>query len=129
VGRYQRNKGKRWEQDVARAYRDALPELADRVVRCDQSAGGDRGADVDVGGILWHECKVGARPNPLGAWEQVTERRGTNPAMRLVVAKKDRCEPTVTISFKAWLRIFKTLHTILGENNVTKLLQEADEKK
>jgi len=126
MGRSQRQKGKRWEQDVARRYREELPELADKIRRCDQSSGGDHGADVDVASILWNECKVGARPNVLGAWAQVTERRGEDSPMRVVVVKRDHCEPTVTISLTAWLKIVGMLVRTLGVRCVREFLQTAD---
>lgn len=115
MGKSQREKGKRWEMEVARRHRRAMgfdegDAVGYRVVcRKDQSNGGDFGADVDIAHKIWVECKVGARPNPLEAWRQVTTRSAGSGQLRLVAIKKDREEPVVMLSLSDWLDMFNHL--------------------
>lgn len=63
MGLMQRRKGRRFEQDVATAFRQRWPHLT---VRRAQQSGGAFEPDVVVEGVpLWTECCVGAKPNPL----------------------------------------------------------------
>ena len=93
------NKGKRFEREIADAFRAVYPGAK----RGFQFRGG--GAEVpDVTGIpTWHiECKVGARPNPLAALEQAFA-EAEEGRIPIAICKKDRCRTTVTMELETFL--------------------------
>lgn len=112
MGMKSRRKGRRWENAVVDKYKKALPGLADRIVRRDQSRSGTDGADVDVAGLIWNECKVGARPNPLEAWKQCTTRSYGSGCLRTVIVKKDNEEPVAIVSLEAWLNLLSIIRSL-----------------
>lgn len=103
MSRLSRTKGKRWEQDVARRFREVLPD-AKRTGYHQVARTGSQGACDVSAAPYWIECKAGARPPILRGLEQAREGcpEGWYP---IVVAKQDRREPTVTLSLDDFLEI------------------------
>ena len=102
-GRRSRSKGARWERQVARVLSDALDVDAHRG---DQRRKGSDAPDVDwVGCKVWVEAKVGARPNIQKAIHQSIE--ATDGRTIVVISKKDREEPLVTMLLDDWMDLFK----------------------
>lgn len=101
----QRTKGHNWEREVARRFREIMPDV--EVRRGQQGWGGEQGADVEVPGF-WVECKVGKLTNPRAALKQADEDRlaagergvGRRP---LAVCKDDRKPPFVMLSLEDFL--------------------------
>jgi hypothetical protein len=98
MGRAQVEKGKRWEREVARRMREAMPDVDVR--RGYQRYGADQ-ADVEVP-VLWIECKVGKKPNVRAALEQAG---GDAPPGRVPVAvvKDDGGRPFVAMGLDDFL--------------------------
>jgi hypothetical protein len=94
MSKMQREKGKRWERDVATLFREAMPGA--EIKRGWQTRSGSDAADVECP-LYWLECKVGKMPNPRAALKQATE---AAPKGRVPVAivKDDRQEPFVCLS-------------------------------
>ena len=118
MGASQRNKGHSFERDVAHYFRDHLGLSAQQVKRGLSQPRGGTGEEPDV--VLpdslrwWVECKVGARPNILAAMEQA--RTGIAEAkswkMPMVVAKRDRETPLVTLELDDFLELVSELHQL-----------------
>lgn len=89
----QRNKGKRWEQEVARDMRELFPD----VKRGWQARFGHDEADV-TGSPFWIECKHHALVNIHAAIRQAMSDTDGKPV--LVVSKSDRCEPLATMRWQ-----------------------------
>ena len=95
---YQRNKGARWEREVARRFREAMPG-AD-VTRNRQAAEYDGLPDVSAPGFAI-ECKVGANPPWRKGLRQAVEAAaeiriaGNCDCIPICVAKTDRRRPVV----------------------------------
>lgn len=98
-GRYSRNKGKRWEQQVARDMRITL--AGDAVERGWQAHMGSLHSDV-VTGPFSIECKVGASPPIRSALKQAVECAG--PGRWAVAAvKTDREDPIAVMPWADFL--------------------------
>lgn len=69
MGKLSRDKGARFERDVAKALREVFGE-DEKVVRGFQSRGGGKEQADVICPIVHPECKVGARPNIKAALEQ-----------------------------------------------------------
>lgn len=105
MGRYQREKGKRWEREVARRMRELFPGDAERIHRSRQARTGRDGADV--AGLphgLWPECKVGKRPSPRAALQQA-EDDAPDGAIPLAIVKDDRERPFVVLRLDDFERL------------------------
>lgn len=103
MSKYQRDKGKRWEQEVARRFREVLPEA--EIKRGWQARKGEDAPDVDVPG-WWVECKVGAAPPLMPALEQA--RRGCPPdRVPVAVCKRDREGPVVVLDLDRFLELVR----------------------
>lgn len=102
MGKSEREKGKRWEREVARDMRQALPGC--HVVRGWQARAGSDAPDVD-GTPFWVECKVGKRPPLRPALQQAVEASVEAGDKRPVVAvvKSDRQPPLVLMHYDDWL--------------------------
>jgi hypothetical protein len=91
----QRRKGHAWERDVVHMLRQIWSTAR-------RGLGQTRGAEVcDVEGTpYWIECKVGAQPNVRAAMAQALEdaTKAGDPRPLLVITKRDREEPLVTMS-------------------------------
>jgi hypothetical protein len=99
MGKMQRNKGANFERAVANALAIVYPQAKRGI---GQARSASEVADVD-GTPWWVECKVGARPNLLGAMRQA--RKATDGRPCLVVAKVDRQEPVVVLGLAEFLRL------------------------
>lgn len=107
MGRAQREKGKRWEREVARLYREAVG--AGKRTGWHQSHGLEV-ADVSVPLTIgrwkgvWNECKHGKKVNHRAALAQALE---VCPPSQLPVAvcKDDRTEAVVVLRLADWLEL------------------------
>tara|TARA_Y100001938_G_scaffold126284_1_gene178085 strand:- start:373 stop:696 length:324 start_codon:yes stop_codon:yes gene_type:complete len=104
-GRKSRSKGARWEREVSRTFSEAFGVDAHRG---DQRRKGSDAPDVDWRGCPWWiEAKVGQRPNIQKAVHQSLE--ATDGRTIVVVSKKDREEPLVTMLMSDWIELAKKL--------------------
>ena len=101
MGKYQRDKGARWERAVAIDLRKALGDAK----RGLQSRGGaSEEPDVRAGGIVVAECKVGKKP-PI---RKALETSVTNCApgeIPIAVIKEDRKVPFAVVRWCDFLEI------------------------
>ncbi len=99
MGRSQRDKGKRFERQIAAALREVAPTR-----RGWQTRSGSDEPDVicDALSDCWIECKTGARPNIVAAMEQA---RKAAPAGRapIAITHWDRSVTLVTMDLDDWL--------------------------
>jgi len=98
-GRHSRNKGKRFEREVADRMRALFPEAAASIKRGWQSRAGHDAADVEGVPYLWIEAKA-HRVAPLRpALTQAIEARDAAKSTKLPVAicKSDREAPVVVM--------------------------------
>ena len=100
MGKYQREKGARFERDIANVLKQVF------------------GPNVDCPEI-WEECKVGKRPNIKAALEQAEEASSTNGSDKKCVAicKWDREPATATMRLTDFVEILKLAY---GEYNGSK---------
>jgi hypothetical protein len=102
MGKLSRDKGARWEREVAKALR-AIDPGAKRT-GFHQAQGGSTGACDVSAGLFWAECKVGLRPPILGALKQAED--GCPPGrFAIAVCKQDRERPTVTMSMETFVEL------------------------
>jgi len=85
-GRKSRNKGKRWEQDVARTMREIF---GDQVRRGWQSREGSDAPDVDGVPRFWIECKRQIRTNIKAALLQAKNEGGDTHRLALAICRDD----------------------------------------
>jgi hypothetical protein len=98
---YERRKGHDWEREVARRLRP----IFDKAHRGIQSRDGDEAGDVVI--PRFHlECKCGGTHSIGSAMKQATAdaKPGLWPA---VVSKRDRQEPTVTMTLEDWTELVR----------------------
>ena len=100
MSKSEREKGKRWERDVATRFREAMPGA--EIKRGWQARSGSDAADVECP-HFWIECKVGKRPPVVRALVQAEEACGDGPLVPIAVVKQDRQEPTVTLRLADFL--------------------------
>ena len=99
----QRNKGKRWEQEVAACLRKIFGESVRRGWQA--RAGGDDPDIVDVPNF-WIEAKHHKVVNIGAAIRQVlTAKKKNDPRWPLIVSKSDRQEPLATMTWGNFLEI------------------------
>ena len=106
MGKAQREKGARFEREVANILKEVF---GPRTIRSSgQCFSGDTRADVDCP-ELWVECKVGKRPNIKGALEQAEEARALSGSSKICIAvcKWDREKPTITMRLEDFVEILK----------------------
>lgn len=103
MSRSQRDKGARWEREVAALFAAAMPGA--EVKRGLQARGGSEVADVAC--PLYHvECKVGALPNPRAALAQAL-RDCPQGKTAVAVIKDDRRTPFVVLRLEDFLDIVR----------------------
>lgn len=102
-GSTSRRKGHQFERDVANRLKPIYPDAKRGVLQC---RSGSEVADVE-NTPWWIECKCGARPNVMGAYEQAVEAAGEDPRPIAVVSHKDRGRLLVTMAFDSWERLIK----------------------
>ena len=113
MGKQQRDKGARFEREVANILK---PVFGPRTIRSSgQCFSGDTRADVDCP-KLWVECKVGKRPNMKAALEQAEDAKKNNDSNKICVAvcKWDRDTPIASLRMADFIEILKLAY---GEAN------------
>lgn len=123
MGLLSRRKGKVWEREVARRFREVLPGC--HVRRGLQSRDGAEAADVEGVPYFWIECKHQALPNIAAALQQARdasthhermvagralEANETASARRrwpIAVVKRNRAEPLVAMGFDDFLALVR----------------------
>lgn len=103
-GRRSRNKGARWEREVARMFGEAM-EGADIRRGIQNRTGGDA-SDVEGAGRMHIECKVGKLPNPRAALAQA-RRDAKGNKIPLAVIKDDRQIPFVVMGLSEFLEFVR----------------------
>jgi hypothetical protein len=107
MGASQRHKGHRWERDVARMYRDAMPG-------CDSFRGiqyrdGENAPDVKH--PWFHtECKAMKQTNPRAALAQALE-HCPEDLHAVAVCKDDNKKPFVCMELESFLELMGQLWT------------------
>ena len=116
-GRRSRNKGKRWEQDVARMMREIFPK-SDEIRRGWQSREGDD--EPDVVGIpeFWIECKRQKRTNFRAALRQAQE-ASPDHLLPLAICRDDPADGTAATDDRTYavmyLKDFEYFLRLLAE--------------
>ena len=103
MGRAEREKGKRWEREVARLFTDALGAPCRRT-GFHQAQDASAAPDVDTGGAFWVECKAGRLPNPRAALRQARE-AAPREQHAIAVVKDDRQRPFVAMDLEDFLEL------------------------
>ena len=107
MGRSQREKGKRWEREVAEMMRPIFPEAH----RGWQARAGSDAPDVVKCGPFWPECKSSKRNvSPIAALDQATEAMGQDHlglCYPVAICKVDRSRPTATMYLDDWLELVR----------------------
>ena len=96
-GRRSRNKGKVWEREVANLFKEFWEDAR----RGFQSRAGDDEADVEDT-PFWVECKVGARPNVFGAFDQAEKASDGRPILVAIKrnAKNSHEDPSCFVAMR-----------------------------
>ena len=106
-GAHSRNKGAKWERDVAKAFATIYPDACRGI---GQTRRGSDHADVE-GTPYFCECKVGIRPNIYAAMAQAKAATDGRPCM--VVARKNSTGgsapsvDTVTLELDVFLSLLR----------------------
>lgn len=91
MGKFSRDKGKRYERKIARRLRERFPELADNIRRSIQSREAE---ESDVTGVpkIWLECQDAAKPTPRAKLLQAIEdvRANNIDAIPVAITHKTR---------------------------------------
>tara|TARA_R100001594_G_C3959154_1_gene244893 strand:+ start:338 stop:706 length:369 start_codon:yes stop_codon:yes gene_type:complete len=114
MGKYSRDKGARFEREIANRLKEVFGPRTTR--SSGQCFKGDLRADVDCPEI-WVECKVGKRPNIKAALEQAEEaeasaKTGKSP---VAICKWDRQEPIASMRLDYFIELLKIAYR--GEGN------------
>lgn len=88
-GKTNREKGKRWERELAKMFAESLPGVECKRFGYAQGAGGKNASDVECGGLFWVEAKVGKKPNIRKALDQVLADSLDSPGAYPVACIKD----------------------------------------
>jgi len=124
MGKHQREKGARFEREVANRLK---PVFGPRTIRSSgQCFSGDTRADVDCP-VLWVECKVGKRPNIKAALEQAEKARDSCESNKVPVAicKWDRHEPIASIRLNDFIELLKLA---FGESNEKQRIEPSEDR-
>lgn len=110
MGRAQREKGKRWEREVARLYRESVG--AGKRTGWHQSHGlevADVSVPLQVGNWVgvWNECKHGKKVNMRAALAQALQVCPANQ-LPIAVCKDDREDPVVVLRLEDWLKLLSS---------------------
>lgn len=101
MGSLSRNKGRRFEQELVRLFREAMPG-AD-VKRGLQSRSGQEVADVECP-VFWIESKRGRKPNVRAALKQA-ESSAPKGRIPVAVIRDDRSDPFVVLLLDDFLEL------------------------
>lgn len=109
MGKFSRDKGARFEREIANRLKEVF---GSRVTRSSgQCFSGDTRADVDCPN-LWVECKVGKRPNIKAALEQAEEARESSESTKtpIAICKWDRDEPIASMRVDTFIEFLKLIY-------------------
>lgn len=113
TGKLARRKGKVFEREVARGYREIYGA---QVKRGWQAREGHDAPDVENVPGLWPEAKHHHHVSPRAALEQAEEaaaKAGMPPAVKPVAhCKDDNKEPIVVLSQEHWFELMRKLHEL-----------------
>lgn len=128
MGKYQRDKGARFEREIANRLKEVFGPRTTR--SSGQCFKGDLRADVDCPEI-WVECKVGKRPNIKAALEQAEEAEagastGKSP---VAICKWDRQEPIASMRLDFFIELLKIAYRGEGDDGGNTLVQTTDDSK
>lgn len=101
-----RRKGHGFEREVARRFRDIMPDAAENIRRGWQSRYGHDEPDVIVP-FFTVECKAQKQPNIRAALAQAEENNKEGLRWPAAICKSNRQEPTVTMRLDDWLELVK----------------------
>ena len=106
MGKFSRDKGKRFEQKVARLFRKAFPHRADKIKRGQQTRYGTDAPDIEWADPYWPECKHDERISP---WAAIRQAVNDAPEGRVPVAicKKNRKAPIAVMLLEDWFDLIK----------------------
>lgn len=96
MGRMQREKGRRWEAELAARWRERFGLKTKRGIG--QMRNASEVSDVDGLPGFWVEAKCGAMPNPRAALTQAIEASGDRNLWCVAVVKDDRRAPFVAMT-------------------------------
>ena len=125
MGKYSRDKGARFEREIANRLKEVFGPRTTR--SSGQCFAGDTRADVDCPEI-WVECKVGKRPNIKAALEQAEEAEAIARTGKVPVAicKWDRQEPIVSMRLEYFIKLLKLTYMGVGNGGGDTLVQGED---
>jgi len=104
MGKYSRDKGARFEREIANKLK---PVFGPRTTRSSgQCFRGDTRADVDCPRVFV-ECKVGKRPNIKAALEQAEQAGKNTDKLPVAICKWDREEPIASMRLHDFINILK----------------------
>ena len=114
MGRMQRNKGAKWERELAIMLRGIYPGARRGL---SQPRSGCDVPDVEDAGPYWWEAKHGKQVNLRAALRQAIEAEAawraahpeSGPRVPVVVAKDDRREPVALLPLEAFLSLLAQL--------------------
>ena len=114
MSKYQREKGARFEREIANKLKEVFGPRTTR--SSGQCFSGDTRADVDCPEI-WVECKVGKRPNIKAALEQAeaAEKIANTGKTPGAICKWDRQEPIASMRIDYFIELLKIAYK--GESN------------
>jgi len=114
VGKYSRDKGARFEREVANKLKRVFGPRTTR--SSGQCFSGDTRADVDCPKI-WVECKVGKRPNIKAALEQAeaAEKIADTGKTPVAICKWDRQEAIASMRLDDFIDLLELAYR--GESN------------
>lgn len=107
MGKLSRDKGARFEREIAAIFRALWPGLPIR--RGSQAAGAVDGDVVipDIG--LRIECKVGAHPNPAAALDQCIGDSAADDELHIAITRQDGCKPMVSLPLSQFITLIKLM--------------------
>tara|TARA_R110002012_G_scaffold930_2_gene3910 strand:+ start:2150 stop:2542 length:393 start_codon:yes stop_codon:yes gene_type:complete len=128
MGKYSRDKGARFEREIANRLKEVFGPRTTR--SSGQCFSGDLRADVDCPEI-WVECKVGKRPNIKAALEQAEEaeagaKTGKSP---VAICKWDRQEPIASMRLDFFIELIKIAYRGESDDGGNTLVQTTDDSK
>ena len=128
MGKYSRDKGARFEREIANRLKEVFGPRTTR--SSGQCFKGDLRADVDCPEI-WVECKVGKRPNIKAALEQAEEaeagaKTGKSP---VAICKWDRQEPIASMRLDFFIELIKIAYRGESDDGGNTLVQTTDDSK
>jgi hypothetical protein len=100
MGKYSRDKGARFERDIASVFRALFPLAT--IKRGSQAAGATEG-DICIPDLpVRLECKVGSHPYPAAALDQCTRDARPNETP-IAITRTDRCVPMVSMGLASYI--------------------------